>query len=235
MNDFKRHTWHIAVLVLASVVAGSILAGAVVERNAFIESMDNAGYELILNMPHPVWLNALVAPFNYNFFPWGGAFEPSFLVVGVVLFLGWMLWKRRSEFPWALTALIIGFIYVTFLFDLTSSLVFRTRPFAHLPNNLDQTAKDAWTAWTSYPSGHTRDTAFLGTIAASFIPALRWFVIVFSVYIAWTRVYIGAHYPTDSIAGLAIGYLAGIGALLLTRELQELVKSRQRELSAPHD
>jgi undecaprenyl-diphosphatase len=53
--------------------------------------------------------------------------------------------------------------------------------------------------------------------------------VVLAVLMAFTRVYVGAHYPADVLAGLALGGLvAGLGATLGTRLLERLLVSLNR-------
>lgn len=82
----------------------------------------------------------------------------------------------------------------------------------------------------SFPSGHTA-AAFAGTSALyfsqsrGFIPAL-----ILSVLIAFSRLYLYVHYPTDVLGGIFLGILAGwIGAWLLSR--YEIWKSNQSKNS----
>ena len=122
-----KQSWHVAILFFLVTVLGTVGIGYVVEKNLEIRKFDSFGYEAILNMPHPAWLDNLVAPVNYNFFPWGGAFIPSFLIVGVFLFLLWIFFRNRKLFWWAILSLAFGYLYATILFGITSSIIFRAR------------------------------------------------------------------------------------------------------------
>ncbi len=219
-EEIKQHSWWVAMMLIVCTLGGTFGVGYVVQKSIEIRKFDAAGYEALMNMPHPAWLDALVSPVNYNFLPFGGQFIPSFLFILIVAALAWLSYKNPKLVGWAILSLIIGFLYSKFLYDITAAIIFRARPFTVLPNNLSETAKAAWIAWNSFPSGHTKDTAMYGTIIASYIPALRIPMIILALFVGFSRVYLGAHYPTDALAGLIIGLLAGVVSLMLTREIQ---------------
>ena len=67
----------------------------------------------------------------------------------------------------------------------------------------------------SFPSGHTLHAVAFTTIASASYPQLSWFLIPFTFRIALSRMALGLHYPSDVLAGIAIGVLiAGISLCL---------------------
>ncbi|MDD9909391.1 MAG: phosphatase PAP2 family protein [Ahrensia sp.] len=71
-------------------------------------------------------------------------------------------------------------------------------------------------AFASFPSGHSTTFGSLGMALALIFPRHRTFWICFGIFGAATRILVGAHYPSDVIAGLICG--AGF-ALLAARYL----------------
>ncbi|WP_209001799.1 phosphatase PAP2 family protein [Stappia albiluteola] len=59
--------------------------------------------------------------------------------------------------------------------------------------------------FTSFPSGHSTTIAALATALVLLFPTWRWLTIVAAFWIAFSRIMIGAHYPSDVIAGTLLG------------------------------
>jgi undecaprenyl-diphosphatase len=57
----------------------------------------------------------------------------------------------------------------------------------------------------SFPSGHTLHAVNFTIIICSAIPVLAWALVPVALLIAGSRVVLGLHYPTDVVAGGAIG------------------------------
>lgn len=57
----------------------------------------------------------------------------------------------------------------------------------------------------SFPSGHTLHAVAFSLVAAGYYPGLSAPLAVFSLLIAMSRVVLGLHYPSDVLAGAAIG------------------------------
>ena len=67
----------------------------------------------------------------------------------------------------------------------------------------------------SFPSGHTLHAVSFAWQLTAHFPSLAWFVVPLAGLIAASRVVLGLHYPTDVIAGAAVGaLLAALGLSL---------------------
>jgi undecaprenyl-diphosphatase len=58
----------------------------------------------------------------------------------------------------------------------------------------------------SFPSGHTLHAVCGTVMLAHYFPALLWLVVPFTLSVAASRVVLGLHYPSDVLAGAAIGW-----------------------------
>lgn len=67
----------------------------------------------------------------------------------------------------------------------------------------------------SFPSGHTLHAVAFSLVAAGYYPGLSVPLAVFSLLIAMSRVVLGLHYPSDVIAGAAIGALIALASQAL--------------------
>ena len=95
-------------------------------------------------------------------------------------------------------------------------LVQRTRPFDAHPVIHPLYAVHS----SSFPAGHAA-TAFAGAVLLSCVAVrLAPLFLGLAVVIGFSRVYDGVHYPTDVLAGAAIGALVGSGAFIALRLLE---------------
>lgn len=59
----------------------------------------------------------------------------------------------------------------------------------------------------SFPSGHTLHAVAFSSVVLVYYPALAWLLVPFTLLVAASRVVLGLHYPSDVLAGAAIGAL----------------------------
>ncbi len=86
----------------------------------------------------------------------------------------------------------------------------RPRPFhAHADVIARATTLDEY----SFPSGHTLHAVSFTIVAVAWFPFLALPLIVFATLVAMSRVVLGLHYPTDVLAGLALGGVLGCASL----------------------
>lgn len=67
----------------------------------------------------------------------------------------------------------------------------------------------------SFPSGHTSYAASFATIIILLAKSkpLKYYVGIIAILIAFSRLYLYVHYPTDVIAGAIVGIIIGIGSI----------------------
>jgi undecaprenyl-diphosphatase len=76
----------------------------------------------------------------------------------------------------------------------------------------------------SFPSGHAA-TSFAGaTILAVAFPRLAPFLFVLAAAVAFSRVYVGVHYPLDIVGGAILGAAVAIILLFLVRRRARAVR-----------
>jgi len=118
-----------------------------------------------------------------------------------------LLWEKRRIFPIA-SACVVSGLLGNFVKDYLKSLVKRPRPFLDIPA-LEILIKRPKSY--SFPSGHTTLAFSVAFIIYRILPK-RYSIPAFCIaaLVAFSRLYMGVHYPTDILGGICVGYLAGL-------------------------
>jgi len=168
-----------------------------------------------------------------------GWLDPMFVALSVVGYFGlvWIalaamlayLTQRSIRFSVALTAACVWSADVISLG--LKAAAHRPRPFETIPR-ADPLLGGA-TIGQSMPSGHAA-TSFAGAVALTYLfPRSAPYVFLLAVAIAFSRVYVGVHYPSDVLAGAALGACVGLVVVLVVRLRRPTSGARRRSEGAP--
>ena len=127
-------------------------------------------------------------------------------VIWYVLILALPLVYGREAIRPAVVMAISGCTGVV-LYKVLKHVLVRERPFiTHSAIDLAMPPLDRY----SFPSGHTLHAVCFTVQMTALYPALGWVLIPLTLMIAGSRVVLGLHYPTDVLAGAAIGLSLGV-------------------------
>lgn len=132
---------------------------------------------------------------------------PAWLALGIAVAVR----QEAGALDFAAVAIATGLVGVLVYKGLKERLV-RERPYVRHGEIVCGTAPlDRY----SFPSGHTLHAVSFTILYGAFEPALLVVMAPFAALVAASRIILGLHYPSDVIAGTAIGALLGTTAVAL--------------------
>lgn len=158
---------------------------------------------LDINRQHAEWLDPIMLFFS-SYVAWG--------VIAVLIFL-YVLYIKSKETRWPVACFLIMTVAATNLFNqLVKVIVERPRPIHETAFTDIIHAIEQFDASYSFFSAHS-SSSFALAIFASLAVRQGWFTIVSVLWaftVAYSRVYVGKHYPMDVIVGILFGCLMAL-------------------------
>jgi undecaprenyl-diphosphatase len=128
-----------------------------------------------------------------------------FLVAAALLaLLWWRPWLLALVLASDLVAQLLSYGLRDWIDRRRPPLVYEEpKPLVHVPHS------------GSFPSGHATAAFACATVIAWRVPRLAFPAFVLAGAIAWSRVYVGVHWPLDVFGGAALGILIATALLML--------------------
>jgi len=169
-----------------------------------------------------VWIYGIRHPLATKFFQIVSHIgsTPFWVVVGlicyvpsIVFFLFFPALQNLAQFLLTFcTNLFAAFLVSGFILIPLKYAIYRQRPYMRYG---DIPSRDIYVVDPSFPSGHCAQWVFYGWVASVYLLG-NWYLILVAAslpLIMLSRIYLGSHFPSDTIAGAAIG--VGIIFLLM--------------------
>ena len=145
---------------------------------------------------HPLWLDKLMGGFTQI---------GNGMVIAALALILFLAGDHLLAY-----GLILGALTLWLVVELVKLLVRRRRPFIRLTQARIVGRR---AIGRSFPSGHTSQAFFMATLLAGYFHAGVWAVCLLyalALMVGVTRMYVGAHYPRDVLAGAILGSAWGL-------------------------
>ena len=165
-----------------------------IHMNTFLQSVQNLDGEILLQIQQHLRTDMLTPLMKFVTFLGNGGW---FWILCAVVLLA--IPKTRKTGYAAVLSLIFGVIVTNLLLK---NIVARPRPFAEIEALIPLIAKPTD---FSFPSGHTTASFAVALVMLRMLPKKIGIpAVVLAALVAFSRLYLGVHYPTDVLAGFVV-------------------------------
>jgi undecaprenyl-diphosphatase len=164
----------------------------------FLLTLDQNLFNAINGLPHNAFLDGF-----FSFFSGIGSWGMVWIAIGILF----VVWENKHRHRRELVRLIAAIAATWLATDIILKSIFaRTRPqFILSQIYLVDTQAHGY----SFPSSHTAIAFAAAYILAKGHPKQKWLFYLLAFLIAFSRIYLGVHYPIDVFCGAIIGLLIG--------------------------
>lgn len=178
-----------------------------IHMNTFLQSVQNLDGEILLQIQLHLRTDMLTPLMKFVTFLGNGGW---FWILCAVVLLA--IPKTRKTGYAAVLSLIFGVIVTNLLLK---NIVARPRPFAEIEALIPLIAKPTD---FSFPSGHTTASFAVALVMLRMLPKKIGIpAVVLAALVAFSRLYLGVHYPTDVLAGFVVALMGSTVAVWIVR------------------
>ncbi|WP_369272665.1 phosphatase PAP2 family protein [Streptomyces sp. R11] len=140
--------------------------------------------------------------------------EAGLLLFGALFVTGW--WRARRDTTRAFAIAVLAPLATAVAYvcsELLKSAVMQERPCRAVPDATTSLAACPPPGDWSFPSNHATIAGAAAVTVALTGQALLWLTAPLALLMAFSRVFVGVHYPHDVAAGLALGAVVAVAAV----------------------
>ena len=178
-----------------------------IHMNTFLQSVQNLDGEILLQIQQHLRTDMLTPLMKFVTFLGNGGW---FWILCAVVLLA--IPKTRKTGYAAVLSLIFGVIVTNLLLK---NIVARPRPFAEIEALIPLIAKPTD---FSFPSGHTTASFAVALVMLRMLPKKIGIpAVVLAALVAFSRLYLGVHYPTDVLVAFLVALMGSTVAVWIVR------------------